>query len=148
MPIDFTPLRKVLELEHRKDYSDSVVFGGLDRFLAKWGARVEGAITDSALLKRFNKLRKINYASLNKQQRQQQIKHMLNFISDAEQVTPHKNKTKPTISLTETYNPSIKKLKQMTNIKLKHVLPKNTTKTTKNTHSVRKKYYHCTTVYQ
>ena len=64
MPIDFTPLRKVLELEHRKDYSDSVVFGGLDRFLAKWGARVEGAITDSALLKRFNKLRKINYRKL------------------------------------------------------------------------------------
>jgi ATP-dependent DNA helicase RecG len=94
LPIDFTPLRKVLELEHNKDYSDSAVIGGLDRFLAKWGAQAEGAITDPALLKRFNKLRKINYASLNEQQRRQMVKDIINFSSELEQVTFKKSEAK------------------------------------------------------
>jgi len=56
LPIDFTPLRKVLELEHKKDYSDSAVIGGLDRFLAKWVTQAEGSITEPKLLNRFYKL--------------------------------------------------------------------------------------------
>jgi ATP-dependent DNA helicase RecG len=97
LPIDFTPLRKVLELEHKKDYSDSAVFGGLDRFLVKWVAQAEGNITDPGLLKRFHKLQlhKTSYASLNKEQRRQWAKEMLSFLAEAEQIAPRKNEVKP-----------------------------------------------------
>ncbi len=89
MPIDFTPLRKVLELEHKKDYSDSAVIGGLDRFLAKWVAQAEGTITEPKLLNSFYKLNlnKIKYASLNREQRRQRVKDILSFLAEAEQVT-------------------------------------------------------------
>ena len=97
MPIDSTPLRKVLELECKKGYSDSAVIGGLDRFLAKWVTKAEGAITDPSLLKRFKELRlnKTVYASLNQQQRKQQIDDILGFLSIAEKSTTKKGKTKP-----------------------------------------------------
>jgi len=105
LPIDVTPLRKILELERKKDYSDSAVFGGLDRFLIKWTAKTEGAITDAALLKRFRKLPKINYAALDKEQRRQQVEYILRFIAELEQATsiqkseppaPQKKKRAPT----------------------------------------------------
>jgi len=97
LPIDSTPLRKVLELECKKGYSDSAVIGGLDRFLAKWVTKAEGAITDPSLLKRFKELRlnKTVYASLNQQQRKQQIGDILGFLSIAEKSTTKKGKTKP-----------------------------------------------------
>ncbi len=95
MQIDFSPLRKVLELEHNKGYSDSAVFGGLDRFLAKWTSQNEGKITDPALLKRFKKLPDISYSSLDKQQRKQQVKNILGFIAKFDKVTPKKREAKP-----------------------------------------------------
>ena len=82
MALDFTPLRKVLQLEHKKGYSNSAVFGGLDKFLAKWTAQAEPYITDSTLLKRFKKLRSINYTSLDEKQRRRQVEYILAFIKD------------------------------------------------------------------
>ena len=34
--IDFSSLRKILELEQKKGYSDAAVFGGLDKFIRLW----------------------------------------------------------------------------------------------------------------
>ncbi|MDD5014243.1 MAG: DNA helicase RecG, partial [Atribacterota bacterium] len=89
--MDFSPLRKILELERQKDYSDSAVFGGLDKFLVRWVAQVEGTITNSGILKIFHKLRldKLDYASLDKQERKNIIEDILNFIAEAEK-TPAK----------------------------------------------------------
>ncbi|HEX78632.1 MAG TPA: ATP-dependent DNA helicase RecG [Dehalococcoidia bacterium] len=94
MPIDATPLRKVLKLECEKNYSNSAVIGGLDKFLAKWSANAEGAITDLKLLKRFNELRlnKFGYASLDRQQRVQYIDDILGFLSAAEKTVDKKVK--------------------------------------------------------
>lgn len=97
MPIDFTLLHKVLQLEHKKDYSDSVVFGGLDRFLAQWTAQNEGNIADPVLLKRFQKLTDIGYSSLNTRQRKQQVKNILSFINELKQITPKKIESKPSV---------------------------------------------------
>jgi len=97
LQIDFTPLRKVLELERKKNYSDSAVFGGLDRFLAKWTSQTEGKITDPALLKRFKKLPDISYSSLDKQQREKQIKNILSFTAEFEQITPEKRGVEPSL---------------------------------------------------
>ena len=97
MPIDSTPLRKVLELECKKGYSDSAVIGGLDRFLTRWAEQAEGVITIPNLLKCFKELRlhKTSYASLNHQQRRQQVDDILGFLSIAEKATAKKGKTKP-----------------------------------------------------
>lgn len=108
MPIDYTPLRKVLELEHKKGYSDSAVFGGLDRFLVQWTAQNEGNITDPALLKRFKKLPDIGYASLDKRQRRQQIKNILSFVNKLEQITPKKREAEPLIK--KVYSPPKQKI--------------------------------------
>ncbi len=97
MPIDFTSLRKVLKLEHKKEYADSAVFGGLDRFLIQWTAQNEGNITDPTLLKRFKKLTGIGYSSLGIQQRKQQIKNILSFIAELEQTTPKKSTARPLV---------------------------------------------------
>ena len=34
--IDVGSLRKILELEQKKGYSDSTVIGGLDKFIRQW----------------------------------------------------------------------------------------------------------------
>ena len=94
MPIDFTPLRKVLKLEHDKNYADSAVFGGLDRFLARWSSQFEPHISNPTLLKRFKKLGNINYASLDEKQRRRQVENILAFIEDIEQKPLQKNEAK------------------------------------------------------
>ena len=40
MPIiDIDSLRKILELEQKKGYSDSTVIGGLDKFIRQWAEK-------------------------------------------------------------------------------------------------------------
>ena len=95
MPIDFTPLRKILKLEQEKGYSNGAVFGGLDRFLAKWSAQSEPHITNPVLLKRFKKLNSINYASLDEKQRRKQVENIHDFVDDIERHPIQKSKAKP-----------------------------------------------------
>ncbi len=97
MPIDFSPLRKVLQLEQKKGYADAAVFGGLDRFLAKWTSQNEGKITDPSLLKAICKFPTINYSSLNTKLRRQQIENIMSFIDSFVQTIPE-NKTNPPLS--------------------------------------------------
>ncbi|MFC2052335.1 ATP-dependent DNA helicase RecG [Chloroflexota bacterium] len=98
MPINTEPLRKILELESQKDYSDSAVIGGLDRFLRNWASQAIESITTPQLLKRFNKLRlvKSNYASFTKEQRKEWINEVLNFLSETEGGEKKKGKAKST----------------------------------------------------
>ena len=95
MPIDFTPLRKILKLEQEKGYSNGAVFGGLDKFLAKWAAQSEQYITNPALLKRFKKLNSLNYAALDEKQRRKQMENILAFVDDIERQPIQKSKAKP-----------------------------------------------------
>ena len=86
MPVNVGPLRKILELERQKGYVDSAVIGGLDRFLHHWSGQAIGSITNPQLLSRFQKLRLVNsnYASLAREQRQQWVNDMLDFLAEAE----------------------------------------------------------------
>ncbi|MCL0096610.1 ATP-dependent DNA helicase RecG [Thermodesulfovibrionales bacterium] len=85
MSINVEPLRKILELEHKKGYVDSAVIGGLDRFLRNWASRAIESITTPQLLNRFHKLLiNSNYASLTKQQRQQWVNDVLDFLAEVE----------------------------------------------------------------
>ena len=76
MPVNVEPLRKILELEHKKGYVDSAVIGGLDRFLHHWAGQARESITNPQLLNRFYKLHLVNpnYASLTKPQRKQWVR--------------------------------------------------------------------------
>ena len=86
MLIDVGPLRKILELEYKKGYLDSAVIGGLDRFLRNWAGQATESLTNSQLLNRFHKLHLINssYASLTKQQREQWVNSVLDFLAEVE----------------------------------------------------------------
>jgi ATP-dependent DNA helicase RecG len=84
--IDFESLRKILELEQKKGYSDSTVFGGLDKFIPRWADKTIAVVTDRSLLLKFQKLhlRDSKYASLTPEQRQEWIKNVLAFAAEME----------------------------------------------------------------
>ena len=84
MLINTEPLRKILELEHKKGYSDSAVFGGLDRFLRNWAGQAVESITNPRLLNRFHELHLINsnYASLTGEQRKEWASTVLGFLAE------------------------------------------------------------------
>ena len=98
MPLDFAPLRKVLELEHEKGYADSAVIGGLDKFLNRWAAKSIGAITDPQSLNHLHRLHLVNpnYTSLSKKQRQEWINEMLGFLSEVEHLADKNTEVKLT----------------------------------------------------
>ncbi len=84
--MDSTPLRKVLELERQKDFSDTAVFGGLDKFLSRWAAKTESSINSPAALKKFRQLQldKTGYSLLDKQQRKAKIEEILRHVEELE----------------------------------------------------------------
>jgi ATP-dependent DNA helicase RecG len=86
LSISTESLRKILELEHKKGYTDSAVIGGLDKFLRNWAGLAVASITGSQQLTRFHELHlaNVNYASLNKQQRQQWVSSVLAFLAEVE----------------------------------------------------------------
>ena len=103
MSLNAEPLRKVLELEHKRGYENSAVIGGLDRFLRNWTSQVMGTITIPQLLNRFHKLRQVNsdYASMTKEQRKQWVSDVLELLADAERMPsePGEAKSPPKASL-------------------------------------------------
>ena len=100
MLINVEPLHKILKLEHQKGYTDSAVFGGLDRFLKNWAGQAVESIIDPQLLGHFQKLHLINpnYASLTKQQRKEWVEAVFEFLAEEEVGEMEKAKTKLTPS--------------------------------------------------
>jgi ATP-dependent DNA helicase RecG len=85
LALDGGPLRRVLELERERGYTDRAVIGGLDRFLRRWAAQAAASIAIPRLLADFRKLRldHPNYASLNQERRQEWIDGVLAFLDSA-----------------------------------------------------------------
>ena len=98
MSLNAEPLRKILKFEHSKDYADSAVFGGLDKFLRNWAGQAVKSITSPQLINRFHKLHLVNpnYASLTKQQRKEWVKAVLDFLTEEERKETKKSETKLT----------------------------------------------------
>ena len=84
--IDVGSLRKILELEIKKGYSDSTVIGGLDKFIRQWADKTIDAVTDRSLLVKFQKLhlRDSKYSSLTTKQRELWVKTILAFAVELE----------------------------------------------------------------
>ena len=97
MATNTEPLRKILELEHKKGYIDSAVIGGLDRFLRNWAGQAVESISNPQLLNRFPQLHLVNpdYASLTKQQRKEWVKSVLDFLAEVERIEGGKGEAKP-----------------------------------------------------
>ncbi len=77
-------LRKVLELERQRDYTDTAVFGGFDKFLRNWSASAEASIAGPRALARFRLLFKGGYAAMDRDQRQEWAREALTFLDETE----------------------------------------------------------------
>ena len=97
MALNVGPLRKVLELESAKGYADTVVIGGLDKFLRRWAGQATASITSPRLLANFKKLRldDAKYASLSQEQRKKWIADVFAFLSKVESMEAEKVEAKP-----------------------------------------------------
>ena len=82
--MDSDSLRKILDLEQKKGYGDSAVFGGLDKFLLNWSDQAAGSIGKPVILRRFRKLFNANYAAMTREQRREWMDSVLSFITDME----------------------------------------------------------------
>ena len=94
MSINAEPLRKILELECNKGYVDSAVIGGLDRFLRRWSGQAIESITNPQLLNRFHRLVNSSYASMPKQQRQEWVAAVFDFLAELERREEKKTEVK------------------------------------------------------
>ncbi|GAI13421.1 unnamed protein product, partial [marine sediment metagenome] len=85
-------LRRVLELECKKGYSNKAVIGGLDRFLRKQEGKIVQDANDRELLTSFNNLglAKSNYSSWDVKKRKQWIATILQWIDEVEQTKGRK----------------------------------------------------------
>ena len=94
MSLNAGPLRKILELECQKDYLDSAVIGGLDKFLHNWAGQAIESLSTPQLQNRSKKLRLVNsdYASLTKEQRKEWVSSALDFLADTEHLKREKVK--------------------------------------------------------
>ncbi len=97
MSINAEPLRKILELEHKKGYVDSAVIGGLDRFLRNWAGQAVESISSPKLLNRFHRLHLVNsgYASLTREQRKQWVNSVLGLLAELELAGREKGELPP-----------------------------------------------------
>ena len=92
-------LRRVLELECNKGYSDKAVIGGLDKFLQNQGGKVLQGIDNRELLMSFNNLglAKSNYSSWDVNKREQWIATILEWIGKVEEAREKKKLTTPAL---------------------------------------------------
>jgi ATP-dependent DNA helicase RecG len=94
-------LRKILELEREKGYTDSAVIGGLDRFLHRWSGQAIESISSPKLLAEFRRLRldDSKYAEMTSPHRQRWIEEILAFIPELGEMPVEKVEAKPTPSV-------------------------------------------------
>jgi len=111
LTINHESLRKILELERNKGFVDSVVIGGLDRFLRNWTGPAMESVSSPHTIARFHKLGLVNpdYASMNRQQRQEWVTALLSFISELDSKESTEIPVTPKPSMTVTPRPRPKK---------------------------------------
>ncbi|MBN1644067.1 MAG: ATP-dependent DNA helicase RecG [Dehalococcoidales bacterium] len=91
--IDFASLRKIIELESKKDYQNTAVIGGFDKFIRQWAEQSIGVINSRPLLAKFQKLhlRNPDYKSLSPEQRKGWLQSILSLADELEHVKTEKS---------------------------------------------------------
>jgi ATP-dependent DNA helicase RecG len=101
LALNIESLRKILELERDKDYTDSAVIGGLDKFLHRWSGQAMESITNQKLLAQFRRLRldDSKYAAMPPPHRQRWIEEILGFLAEFGEMPAEKVEVKPSRSV-------------------------------------------------
>jgi len=105
--IDTSSLRKVFSLEQKKNFSNTAVIGGLDKFIRNWFNQTAGSISDPATLKRFKSLHLSTpaYDKMTLHARQQWITDLTALINELESnhtLTAAKPPVKPPVKKPQT----------------------------------------------
>ncbi len=97
MALNIDSLRKILELEREKGYTDSAVIGGLDKFLHRWSGQAIESIASPELLSQFRRLRldDSKYAAMTQPHRQRWIDEIIGFLSQPGEIPAEKVEIKP-----------------------------------------------------
>jgi ATP-dependent DNA helicase RecG len=97
LALNIESLRKILELEREKGYTDSAVIGGLDRFLHRWSGQAIESVTTPHLLAQFRRLRldDSKYAAMTQPHRQRWIEEIIGFLSELGGMPAEKVEIKP-----------------------------------------------------
>ncbi len=84
--IDVEPLRTILQMECQRNYANTTVFGGLDKYLCKWARETRDKISSPELLARFTELHLADssYAEWDVDKRKVWIKEVLDWLARAE----------------------------------------------------------------
>jgi ATP-dependent DNA helicase RecG len=71
-------------MERERDYSNTAVIGGLDRYLNKWATEFSGKVKSQELIERFNELKLLNtnYAGWSRLQREQWINEFTGWLDE------------------------------------------------------------------
>ena len=87
--IDIEPLRTILQMECQRNYSDTTVLGGLDKYLHKWARQTRDRISSPEILARFIELHLAdsNYAEWGVDKRKAWIKNVLDWLAQANAIT-------------------------------------------------------------
>lgn len=91
--IEIEPLRTILKMECQRNYTNTVVIGGLDRFIHKWARETKSKINSPKLLSSFNQLQLLdsNYAVWDIHRRKTWVKEVLDWLAQAEELTVDKS---------------------------------------------------------
>lgn len=86
--VSIEPLRTILQMEIQRDYTNTTVMGGLDKFLHNWATNTRTQISTSDLLSSFSSLHLAdsNYAGLDTKERQRWVKEVLDWLSETEKL--------------------------------------------------------------
>jgi ATP-dependent DNA helicase RecG len=80
------PLRTILQMEGQKNYANTTVLGGLDKYLHNWATDASGRLNAPDLMSRFKELHlsDSNYAGWDLDDRKKWVKDVLDWLAQAE----------------------------------------------------------------
>ncbi len=84
--INVEPLRTILQMEGRRNYANTTVLGGLDRFLHKWAGETKNKLNSPELLSSFAELHLADsdYANWDLNKRKAWVKDVADWLARAE----------------------------------------------------------------
>jgi len=87
--IEVEPLRTILKMESQRNYNNTAVIGGLDKFLVRWAKHNRGKINSPKFLADFHELQLAdpNYAAWDTQKRRGLVKDVLDWLAQVERAS-------------------------------------------------------------
>ena len=86
--INIEPLRTILQMESQRNYANTTVLGGLDKYLRRWATDTKTRLNSPELLAQFNDLHLADsdYSSWDLEKRKAWINNVLDWLAQAEKL--------------------------------------------------------------